>query len=97
MSRNTACVSCGGYHEHGEPISAQDHELPMQDRDGRPGDGRSLEQIGAEWSADVFAERHRDCEAPWFCERCERPQCPRCMPSPGEFKLCADCDWGSAA
>lgn len=42
---------------------------------------------------------HENCDAPWMCEDCDRPVCPRCEPSPGEFKRCADCDWlnGGAA
>jgi hypothetical protein len=34
---------------------------------------------------------HENCDAPWYCERCELPVCPRCEVSPGEFELCRDC------
>ena len=54
--RTRPCVACGTLHEHGEPISIQDHELPAGWHD-RAGDGRSLEQVGAEWRAQVAAER----------------------------------------
>lgn len=57
MTRNRPCVSCGLHHEFGEHVGAWDHELPAQDLDGRPRDGRSLEQVGAEWGALVAAER----------------------------------------
>lgn len=40
-----------------------------------------------------FERWHLNCEAPWYCERCERPVCPRCDPSPGEFELCPECYW----
>lgn len=36
---------------------------------------------------------HEHCEAPWECMECGRRVCPRCDPSPAEFKLCAECDW----
>jgi hypothetical protein len=41
-------------------------------------------------------EWHRNCEASWTCQGpCGREVCPRCEPSPGEFELCAECDWFS--
>lgn len=44
----------------------------------------------------TYDERHHlNCEAPWVCTRCEERVCPRCEPSPGEFELCAECDWFS--
>lgn len=80
----------------GEPIRYQDVELPHQDLAvGRPSHPGALAEIAAEWSADVWQERHADCEAAWFCEKCEQPQCPRCHPSPAEFRLCAECSWFS--
>lgn len=42
----------------------------------------------------TYDERdHRDCDAPWTCGGCQERVCPRCEPSPGEYELCAECDW----
>jgi hypothetical protein len=42
---------------------------------------------------------HENCEAPWECQECGRDVCPRCDPSPAEFRFCVECDWfkGGAA
>lgn len=83
----------------GEPIRYQDHELPHQDLDPlRPSHGDPM-AVARAWSEDIWQEQHGDCEARWFCESCEQPQCPRCHPSPAEFRKCATCDWlgGDAA
>lgn len=55
----------------------------------------------AEMLAVLWEKVHADCDAPWYCVRCDRPVCPRCEPSPGEQELCPECWWlnddGSAA
>lgn len=106
----SAAEYTNGRDEYGDRPWRQHVELPAGDKDRAPdpayrltldGHGNPL-HVGAAlaaWSGDVWAEAHRDCDAPWYCERCEKPVCPRCDPSPGEFNLCADCDWlgGDAA
>jgi hypothetical protein len=47
---------------------------------------------------DLFDRQHSHCEAPWECHECGRRVCPRCEPSPAEFRFCAECaDFGGAA
>lgn len=86
----------------GDPVTPSHVELPetaaqLEANRARPYRPGAVEAAAQAWSEDVWQERHGDCEAPWYCEKCERPQCPRCHPSPAEFRLCADCDWRNAA
>lgn len=38
---------------------------------------------------------HTACDTPWTCAQCQEPVCPRCDPSPAEYRLCAECEWFS--
>jgi hypothetical protein len=57
---------------------------------------RRLYNAADQWSEDVSGGRldgdHGQCEPSWECE-CGRLVCPRCEPSPGEFRYCAECHW----